>query len=246
MKMYLILLSVLFISCGDNSFLSGGSTNPAKPGVQDQNQNNSTPKTDDLFQTGDPNKIAFGDGSSENNSDLNGGNGDSNLNLTDKCWFAVSGAYFGCHTQGSCTGYQSVFPETTSGNPIAHGETFDTVGGTYLNSSEVPYEYGKGGGEIDAAVNSSFDSIAIAPGMEVEIRDAAGTVLLKESGPLLRLSSEYGGDISVISYYFISKQDKMPAWMKKAFVDSNWKPQRMALHSARWVKVTKTPGVPCE
>ncbi len=161
-----------------------------------------------------------------------------------KCWFAVSGGYFGWDANLS-ERYANKFPGgTTSGNPIKHGEGFDSVGGIYLKASATPYEYGKGGKELDKAVDLSFDAIAVAPGMSVEIRDATGNVIHKGDGPYLATSNEYGGNTGLAAK--ILAKPNVPRWIVDHLAAKNNVIPQLALHPGRYVKVTKLDGKLCE
>lgn len=161
-----------------------------------------------------------------------------------KCWFAVSGGYFGWDAN-IVERYANKFPGgTTSGNPIKHGEGFDSVGGIYLNASATPYEYGKGNRELDKAVDMSFDAIAVAPGMTVEIRNAAGDLIHKGDGPYIATSKEYGGNSGLAAK--ILAKPTVPQWIVKHLGAQNNVIPQLALHPGRYVKVTKLKGKPCE
>ena len=62
--------------------------------------------------------------------------------LTEKsqeCWFAVSGTYVGLGD------YEDTFPKTKSGNKIATGEIFDTVGGVFGSQTTFKEKFDSGG-----------------------------------------------------------------------------------------------------
>lgn len=169
---------------------------------------------------------------------------DDEVGDESKCWFAVSGGYFGWDARLR-ERYANQFPGgTTSGNPIKHGEGFDSVGGIYLKASSTPYEYGKGNRELDKAVDQSFDAIAVAPGMTVEIRNAAGDVIHKGDGPYIATSNEYGGN-SGLAALMLAKPT-VPQWMVKHLAAQNNVIPQLALHPGRYVKVSKIKGKTCE
>jgi len=118
----------------------------------------------------------------------------------------------------------------------------------FLNMRSEPFEYKKGAGEINAAIDSSFDSIAVAPGMKVEIKDGAGTVMYKGKGPYLALSNNYDhiSNYPALSNIYRTKEAQMEPWMKAEFQRLNYVLPRLSLHAARWVKVSKLKGVACE
>ncbi|MGE0174529.1 MAG: hypothetical protein AB7T49_17170 [Oligoflexales bacterium] len=171
-------------------------------------------------------------------------------NDLSKCWFAVSGAYFGL-------GYNSTFPLTLSGKPISHGETFDTAGGIYLNASDQPYlapttakenscATDEGTHDIEEAVCRTFDSIAVAPGMQVEIKGSNGAVLLNQKGPYMGVSAENGGTVDNVSEFLRGLSEKMPKWMVDYLTSTNYKLDRRNLWDARSVKVTRLSESSCE
>jgi hypothetical protein len=177
-----------------------------------------------------------------------------------KCWFAVSGTCFG-HSVGfdgqPISG--STFPETLTGNPIKTGEGFDPrAGGVFLNARAEPYEYKKGGGEIDKAVDASFDSIAVSPGVSIEMRNGSGKVIYQGNGPYIAVSSACGAPSYKVVFieWLKSRKSKMPAWMVTYLEATSFSPIVLeGMTSAfnadvktgvTWVKVTKRPGVSCD
>ncbi len=133
---------------------------------------------------------------------------------------------------------------TSSGRKISHGEAFDTVGGVYLNARENPYHYG--GSEIDAAVNHSFDSIAVAPGMTVEIRSETDALIYQGQGPYMALSSDHSESVTHVGSILRTREAQMPAWMRDYLHGIGYNFARIPLHGARFVRVTRTPGVACQ
>ena len=184
--------------------------------------------------------------------------GDSTNDPT-ACLFAVSGSHFGYAMRNTRNPdkYGSKFPKTSSGRPTKHLEKFDITGGVYLQASEAPYEYQKGEKEIDQAVNDSFDSIAIPPGLEVEIRSGNGTVLFKGEGPYMAFN-QYDNPGALAANFLRDFASKVPAdhWMKKYLGSKNYLLGTVALaqygsdpsnkDNAHYVKVNKLPGVKCD
>lgn len=164
--------------------------------------------------------------------------------LRQKCWFAVSGTWIG-HT-GYIKQYAVTFPETTSGHKIAHGEGFDSVGGVFLEARKEPYRYGEGGKEIDAAIDYTFDSIAVAPGMTVEIRDEAGNTLFKGDGPVIGGSAYYENQAYYRGKYYavLAKRTDLPQWMSD-YLKTNTEIKTITLQAGRYVKVSTVPGTDC-
>ncbi len=192
-------------------------------------------------------------GSSDDDSDENGDDTDGkpgNPDLTDKeiktrrteCWFAVSGAYLAAGQ------YNSTFPSTKSGKPVGHNESFDDAGGVFLAASPRSYVVGQGGKEIDLAVAQTFDSIAIAPGMRAEIKDADGAVLYSGEGPAFFYSTEYGSHdlIFQTSAHMKANAATYPGWMQKILKNKSYMPERRPLHAARSVQVSKVAGTRCD
>jgi hypothetical protein len=177
-------------------------------------------------------------------------NGQPKIEDPKKCWFAVSGGYFGL-------GYETKFPGTLSGKDIAHNEAFDSTGGVFLNASNQPYlapkgEYtescsiAEGPRDIEDAVCRTFDSIAVAPGMKVEIKNGAGMVMLQETGPYVAVSTEWGKQVDHVAAFLKSQAAIMPPWMNKYLESINYQLIRKPLWDGRSVLVTKIAGTPCE
>jgi hypothetical protein len=135
---------------------------------------------------------------------------------------------------------------TSSGQAPSHGEIFDTVGGIYLKSRLEPYEQGKGGRELDLAIERSFDSIAVPPGLKVVIKNLEGVELYSGSGPYMALSNAYQ-HISrpQVSNYLRGKESQMPPWMSKYLASINYILPELTLHTGTYVEVNKIPNVPC-
>ncbi len=161
-----------------------------------------------------------------------------------KCYFLVSGSHFGWSSTGG-ESYGSSFPLPNDGRPIATGIRFDTVGGVFLNARDQPYV--QGGGEIDLAIQNTFDSIAVAPGMNVQIKTSAtGSVLYSGNGPYMAYSDEHPLDQDRLASLLSSRQTSMPNWMKTYLSTRGFKPPILKLHTAKWVQVTKIPSTNCE
>ncbi len=159
-----------------------------------------------------------------------------------ECWFAVSGGYL---AGGQ---YNSTFPKTKTGEPVGHSQTFDDVGGVFLQARSEPYVVGEGGKEIDLAVARTFDSIAIAPGMHAEVRDAGGAILFQGDGPEFIYSSDYGTHALIFqaSTFMQTNITAYPDWMQTILKAKNFLPERKPLHAARSVLVKKIPGKRCD
>jgi hypothetical protein len=164
------------------------------------------------------------------------------------CWFAVSGAWMGV-TDGNWPG---IFPAVKGGGDIKHGARFDDFGGVFLEARDTPYVNKDQGGEINKAVTWTFDSIAVAPGMQVEIRDETGKMIYEGEGPMVGQSSYHAGaDVSYRSKLLTNKN--IPEWMRE--VAENDQIQTLDLHSklfgvapgdAQSVLVKKVPGSNCD
>ena len=257
-----VLLWALVLACDNSSFTGAPAAKPqASPEPKPEDDDDSkievdpdgdTRKTDD--DDDDPDDDDDDDDAEpewdvETNSDgleLIIDAGKYQLNIPSKCWFVVSGAYFGLHGNASkANEYRSTFP-TPAGGEIKHGATFDTVGGVYLNAADEPYRYNQGDREIDLAIDTSFDSIGVAPGMYVEVRDGNDTVMYKGQGPYLALSTDHNENVPHVAEYLRDKQNEMDPWMVTYLQDINYTLPRMPLHAARYVAVRKIKDVPCE
>jgi hypothetical protein len=148
----------------------------------------------------------------------------------------------------------NVFPETLSGHIIQSGEKFESsAGGVYLNARAEPYEYRKGGGEIDQAVETTFDSIAVTPGVSVELRKSGGQIVYQGTGPYMATS---GHTDSAFQTWLQSRRDKMPGWMRTYLDARSFIPEILSglspgiggtpTNGVVWVKVTRIPGTSCD
>lgn len=143
------------------------------------------------------------------------------------------------------------FPKSTLGKSISTAEKFDTVGGVFLAARAEPYVYKAGGGEIDGAVDYSFDGIVVPPGMSVEIRAADNeTGIYKGQGPLVAIAGSAGGSGYGSEFTYKAKFDAgnlthWPQWMQDYLRDSSGKVQLIAMQAARWVKVSVVEGGRC-
>lgn len=225
----LVSLIAMPIGCSDSNFRAGSRSpsNALKPPSDDQRPN--------TIQTQVPEDVDI---------DASGGASEGSL-----CWVAVSGGYFGFGDSS----YQSSFPQTQSGQPITHGATFDPVGGVYLNARNDTYEYGKGAKEIDLAIDKTFDSIAITPGVKLKVWNQSGQVVLDRAGPAMMLSKDYedknpsGVPAAVtLAPTFKDRAKVMPEWMQKLMIDADYKlPQVSGMHTWKKVLVTRIQGTPC-
>lgn len=164
---------------------------------------------------------------------------------SEQCWFAVSGGWIGYGDHGD------VFPKTKSGRPVGPGEVFDDVGGLYLAARAEPYVYGQGAGEIDRAVDTSFDSILVAPGMNVEIRDGSGNKIFEGVGPIIAEAfyeandPRWKPDLSgLYRKVLLQKKVTLPEWMQD-WLSQNDKLLVVDILRARSVKVSAIPGGRC-
>ena len=166
-----------------------------------------------------------------------------------KCWFMVSGGHFGWNSLGT-ESYGTTFPLPKDGGPIIGGKTFDNVGGIFLNARDNPYE---ASGELTLAIANTFDSIAVSPGVSIEVRNGSGGVLIPtRNGPYAAYSSDYTGRSATnkaqLASNFRAVASNMPTWMRNYFSQRPvpYELDTIPLHAARWVKVTKIPGVSCD
>jgi hypothetical protein len=160
-----------------------------------------------------------------------------------QCWFAVSGTWVGVSLQSIGIDYKMRFPATNSGNPVGPGERFDAVGGIYLAARSQPYV--AGGGEIDAAIAGTFDSIVVAPGMSVEIRNAQGAVLFKGNGPFIGESDAYP-QYAGMYFNLLKTTSGLPKWMNDYVAARTAVEMVPGLQTATWVKVSVIPKSRCD
>jgi hypothetical protein len=171
-----------------------------------------------------------------------------------KCWFAVSGSHFGFSIFNGENNHGSSFPLTLSGNPIESGEIFDrNSGGVFLNARPEPFEYHKGGGEIDSAVDTTFDSIAVSPGVSIELRNGSGELVYSGNGPYVAISKFPNPGLAA---RLMSLKEIMPPWMSQYLSERSFYPE--LLHGLNpviledvqlgvtWVKITRLPNTRCE
>ena len=160
-----------------------------------------------------------------------------------RCWFAVTGGW-------PHFGRINSFGKTLSGNPIKHGEKFDNGGGIYLQASDIPYVYGSGNREIDEAVDKTFDSIVVAPGMIVEIKDKDGRQVFKGQGPMIALSEDFTPSSKVMLKEMENRGFDvriLPDWFQNILSTETGsdKINIKNLRDGRWVKVQTVPGTDC-
>lgn len=164
---------------------------------------------------------------------------------SQECWFAVSGTYVGLGD------YSDTFPRTFSGNKIAPGEVFDTVGGVFLAARAEPYIYGQGGKEIDKAVDFTFDGIVVPPGMFVEIRPSADEPVIHQGqGPLIAIAGSesgtgYGSPLTFKAKYDAGGLAHWPQWMQDYLKESGGRVKIIPMHPGKWVKVSVVDGGRC-
>lgn len=157
----------------------------------------------------------------------------------------MSGTYVGLGD------YSDTFPKPTSGKPIATGEKFDSVGGVFLAARAEPYVYKEGGGEIDGAVDSTFDGIVVPPGMSVEIRASANdSPIYKGQGPLIAIAGNttgdgYGSPLTYKAKFDAGQLKHWPQWMQDYLNASGGKVEIIPTHPARWVRVSVVEGGRC-
>ena len=165
------------------------------------------------------------------------------IQLKRECWFAVSGTFMGYGAAKFGSGnsnYRDRFPATNSGREIQHLERFDTVGGVFLQARSTPYVFGDG--EIDAAVNWTFDSIAVPPNMQVEIK--MGNETIAKQGPVYAISRYYADRSRDVAQTLKNWPDA-PSWMKDYLKDRS-QVEVFRLQSARSVKVSVVEGSRCD
>ncbi len=164
---------------------------------------------------------------------------------SQECWFAVSGTYVGLGD------YEDTFPKTKSGNKIASGEGFDTVGGVFLAARADPYIYGEGGKEIDKAVDYTFDGIVVPPGMSVEIRPSANEApIYSGEGPLIAIAGRsegtgYGTQTTFKEKYEAGGLKHWPQWMQDYLKEKDGQVKIIGTHPGKWVKVSVVDGGRC-
>lgn len=164
---------------------------------------------------------------------------------SQECWFAVSGTYVGLGD------YEDTFPKTKSGNKIATGEEFDTVGGVFLAARPEPYIYGEGGKEIDKAVDYTFDGIVVPPGMSVEIRPSANEApIYSGEGPLIAIAGRsegtgYGTQSTFKEKYEAGGLKHWPQWMQEYLKEKGGQVKIIGTHPGKWVKVSVVDGGRC-
>jgi hypothetical protein len=165
-----------------------------------------------------------------------------------KCWVAIDGGYFGCST--SCEGIS--FPRTLSGESIKTGQKFSTnTGGVFLNAQEQPFVFQQGQREIDVAIDRSLDSIAIAPGMSVEIRNRKGEVKFQKNGPYVAITPE---TFLPAEFHARRLANLMPDWFRQFLEQHNYNvPQELPRQGfipsdevVGWIKVSRVPGTSCD
>jgi hypothetical protein len=147
--------------------------------------------------------------------------------------------------------YSDTFPKPTSGNKIAMGEEFDTVGGVFLAARNEPYIYKQGGKEIDKAVDNTFDGIVVPPGMSVEIRPSeSGAVIHQGQGPLIAIAGSengtgYGSPFTYKEKFDAGELKHWPQWMQDFLKASDGKVKIIPMHAGKWVKVSVVEGSSC-
>ena len=171
---------------------------------------------------------------------------DDDLLDKEKCLVAISGIEVGHHAHGGR------YPGTKSGGPLAHGETFDNYGGTYVAPRDEPYRFGVGGKELDQAVRHGFGSIAVPPGMAVLAKDHRDNKMFEVEGPIFLYSNDYE-DMKMAFYktqlenivkHLLNKQD-LPSWMVSALTIKGG-PAMRTLTEVRHLQISKIKGRPCE
>ena len=214
---------VISSSCAENGFHGGSTVGKDKP------SKNAPPEQTE--KSGDAEPLP--------KVQIDSTDGDASRKVRE-CWFAVSGAYL------ATSYYNSSFLQVYESKMIKHGQRFDDVGGIFLSGRDAPYL--STGSEIKQAVDWTFDSIAVAPGMAVEILDSKNQVLLKDKGPLFMLSSDYGNrpELPIVAAYYAANQARFPKWMQEILIKNNNQLNRIPLHAAVSVKVSNVPGEGCD
>jgi hypothetical protein len=168
------------------------------------------------------------------------------------CWAAVSAGIYGM-------GYpQQTFPDTILGNPAKHGENFDSTGGIFLGPSDQAYQAPIGPfnascasqiGESDieqAVCGDSIDSLAVAPGIHVEMSDGNGNILIQEDGPYMAIANDGGSNQTIVADFVRQRSSVMPEWMKTYLSANGFSIAERLMWETRSVKVTAIPGSGCE
>jgi len=261
-----VITSMVFVAlgCSDSEFIgqgSGSATGQKSQFGKNLNPENQPNENDSDSAESSSKGATFSPGTdvlkydSDDNGSLGRGQGRDDYTPEERrtnCWFAVSGVAIGSKLTANATSYirqvhtdyGGIFPRTKSGNPLGWGESFDNVGGIVLAPRDEAYVYGEGGEEIDLAVDRSFDGIVVAPGLEVEIRDASGNVIIKREGPLIAASEAWIPQLRPFTDA-IKANTANPQWMLD-FVDGLTTVPTYPLRGGRWVKVSVISGSKCD
>jgi hypothetical protein len=233
------LISLVLFSCSDTKFSSNKHTEIK----------NLPPDQENTSDSGSPARVKTIEDTLVDDDDIERKRADlknsTHLDVLGnlRCWFAVSGWYNSAVGLRYDPSDQATFPKPLDGQVISHGSRFDRIGGVFLAAREKPYVYG--GGVIDEAVDGTFDSIAIAPGMRAEIRDGGGGLLFEGDGPILGVETRYHNLLGSDKFQQLKSNSKLPSWMQKYSLNhSGFK--SIPLQKARWVKVTSINGQLCE
>jgi hypothetical protein len=239
---FVIPLLLPMLSCSDSDF-SGNIANRANESDDNKSSATSSDDGDDKTNSSDSDSdgdLDFDDAGDESKGDDLILSEDEISLLKQKCWFATSGTFVGNTSNAT---HASTFPKTQSGDPATHGESFDTVGGIYLEAREEPYEHGKGEKLIDEAIRWTFDGIVIAPGMHAIVKDGSGNILADTDGPYVAMSQFYAGHKTNYTNNLKANQG-LPDWMK-THIETN-DVQIIKLQSARYVQVSPIAGEDCD
>lgn len=232
-------------ACDQAAFVSNGSTTPTKKKSEDAKI---FPPAQKLPRP----SVEYGEGvipdttsEPELTVPLTDGNGLSKEEYSNQCWFAVSGNWI-AHPSYLAQ-YADQFVKIIKESQVEHGKVFDNVGGIFLAASDTPYEFGVGEKLIDSAVNNTFDSILVAPGMHVLIKNADGVVLFDGPGPVISGSATYENRSDFRGLYYKALKtiaNDLPQWMAN-YLNEHTEVKSLPLWDARYVKISTVYGSQC-
>jgi hypothetical protein len=245
MLIFIIMGAIsLTMGCSSSDFEASSKANKL---TEDKSNDINQRYGDDQLDQGD----AFGQGEAFHDGTARNGTGlqtDSEIITLDEynknCWFAVSGTWVGASLVAK---HNNVFQDKYLAGELGQGVIVDSVGGIILQARDEPYTYKAGGREIDGAVNNTFDSILVPPGMHVEIRDGSGGVVIDTDGPVIVESEFYAYQSEFIGRYhntLSSQSGRIPSWMTD-YVTNNPSLRVAPLQKARSVKVSTVAGTKC-
>ena len=239
--MYLLVFALFLISCSPDTSFEGNTESSGE--VTSQKKESIQTTFDDDLKINDSEDGIIID--SEDGIIIDGPQ-ISREEYNQNCWFAVSGLRIGVNSEFS----QGIFPDTLDGQPIRHNSKFQVRGGgVYLQARDTPYVYEQGDRELDDAINLTFDTIAVAPGMSFEIKNENNETIFSGEGPIIAMSQKLvdslPASIDRLGEYTndLKNNPKLPSWMKQ-IVDAN-EIQVGFLNKGRSVLVEAVPGKQC-